>query len=206
MDYSPSFEQIDKLYADARDTFHKEHVGHVYFLGSSLGYYKIGLTTNLTQRFSNFGVKLPFEVWLEEAKLYFDCAFAERFWHVTFGPERVNGEWFKLSPHHLDLFAHSLDDTQTDFKLNILYENNDWLTWDSNVMGELLKDYHNFVPYKKAAINAFYTRHEKDPGPICQYRVRKRITQDMQRGVKDEFDEPLESFDLNKPFTPEAEG
>jgi hypothetical protein len=195
----PTDGEIEKLYLDARNTFYKQHVGHVYIMGMNLGFYKIGLTTDLSKRFSNFGVKLPFEVWLEETKLYFDCAWAERYWHITFSHLRVNGEWFKLEPHHLDTFHHAADDTETDVKLNILYENNDWLPWDANLMANLLKEYPTFILFKKKVIKDFYARNEKDPGPISQYRARWEKRLEPNKYTEADFDKP---FDPNKPFEP----
>lgn len=204
-DNFPTNDDIEKVFLEARTTFYKQRLGWVYVLGTTLGYYKIGFTNDLTKRFSNFGVKLPFEVWLEEAKLYYDCVWAEKYWHMIFSHLFEKGEWFKLKPRDLDLFHYSESDTEADVKLNILYENNDWLPWDEKIMGELLKDYASFIPVKKKAIKDFFAKFDGKPGgPVSQYRLRRIAELNGPQIDPSEFEKP---FDLNKPFNPdEPEG
>lgn len=194
----------EELFLEARTSFHREHTGHVYILGSTLGFYKIGFTNNLFKRFTNFGVKLPFEVWLEDSKIYFDCGYAEKYWHEFFRHKRINGEWFKLEEKDLDYFHHSSDDYDSDFKLNLLYANDQMVPWDRAIMGKVLENYAFFVQYKKAAIQDYYNSYESSPGVTHQYVSRKFTKKDISEDDYDEFDKP---FDLNKPFTPpEPEG
>jgi hypothetical protein len=157
------------------NSFDVEHVGIVYILGSSLGYYKVGFTTNLYKRFTNFGVKLPFEVWLEHAKIYFDCAWAEKFWHYQFDDKRVNGEWFRLNKFDLDKFHYSPSDLTSDAKLSCLYNNSNSTFWESEQAKTLLENYSWKVAYKKAALKDFLDSHLTQPEITRQYLVRKRV-------------------------------
>jgi hypothetical protein len=159
---------------DTLNSFDVEHVGVVYILGSSLGYYKIGLTTNLYKRFTNFGVKLPFEVWLEHAKIYFDCGWAEKYWHYQFQDKRINGEWFKINEFDLDKFHYTPSDTSADAKLNCLYANSNTKLWESDDVRFLLEDYNMKVAYRKAVIQDYLTFQLSQPHIDRHYLVRKQ--------------------------------
>jgi hypothetical protein len=176
--------QIKQLFLLARNTLYKPHVGRVYILGSSLGYYKIGLTTNLVQRFSNFGVKLPFDVWLENSKVYFDCGWAEKYWHLIFDRERVNGEWFQLDSDQLDVFHKSLGDKEIDVKLNHLIYNDGFLPWDVPIMTDVLKGYASFIPERKRLLDQFEEFEISTGYVVHQYRMRKLAEQKAKREEK----------------------
>lgn len=200
----PTPDDIERVYNQARTTYRQQHVGHVYILGSSLGFYKIGLTTNLQQRFSNFGVKLPFDVWLEDCHIYYDCRYAEAYWHIYFGHLRVNGEWFKLDQRDLDTFHNTPDDMRTDFKLQVLYENDDWIPWNVEVMSKVLSDFAAFTQTKKIALAEYYHGHFSR-GPLeTQHDIRQYALKHPEQYGPDEFNQPLNW----KPDddTPEAEG
>jgi hypothetical protein len=173
--------QIKQLFLSARNTFYKAHVGRVYILGSSLGYYKVGLTTNLTQRFSNFGVKLPFDVWLENSKTYFDCGWAEKYWHLMFDRERVNGEWFQLDEFNLRSFDRASDDRDLDVKLNHLIFNDGFLEWDIPIMTEVLKGYATYIPERKRLLAQFEEFEISTGGVMHHYTMRKMAEQKRRR-------------------------
>lgn len=156
------------------NSFDVEHVGHVYCLGSSLGYYKIGYTTNLYRRFTDFGVKLPFDVWLEYCKIYYDCAWGERYWHLSFEDKRVNGEWFKLNEIDLDRFYYTPDDVRADAKFNAIYFNSNIASWKTDNAGGFLKDYHLRIARIKEALFEYYNKSLAQPEITRQYLVRKR--------------------------------
>jgi hypothetical protein len=100
--------------------------GYIYILESSIGYYKIGYTKNLKTRTSDFGVTLPFDVWLLHA---IDVSikkmpYYEKFLHKLFADRRVSGEWFVLDYYALKLLVEffQIDEDLDKFK--------DWLESD----------------------------------------------------------------------------
>lgn len=78
--------------------FSKPKAGFVYLLKSTSGFWKIGKTKNPDNRLKTFGVKLPFEVEYEHLIPCEDHNAAEYSLHQRFEANRVNGEWFDLSP------------------------------------------------------------------------------------------------------------
>lgn len=71
--------------------------GYVYLLQSSIGYYKIGYTSNPTTRAATFAVKLPFDVEFMHFIKTNHMRRAEKQLHDKYAERRVNGEWFTLT-------------------------------------------------------------------------------------------------------------
>lgn len=67
-----------------------------------MGFYKIGVTSNLQNRLRAFQVGNPFEFKVRLLKNCEDCRCVERELHKTFESVRVRGEWFKLNEFDLD--------------------------------------------------------------------------------------------------------
>jgi hypothetical protein len=83
----------------------KGHVyksGYLYLLRSTTGYFKIGRTTDPTNRIKTFEVKLPFEVAYEHVFPTDDMFGMEKALHSRFAEKRVNGEWFALAPDDVE--------------------------------------------------------------------------------------------------------
>lgn len=76
--------------------------GYIYLLQSSTGAYKIGRTKNPDNRLATFGVLLPFEVEYACLIATEDMHSLERSLHGMFASQRINGEWFALSPADVD--------------------------------------------------------------------------------------------------------
>ena len=74
----------------------KKIMGHVYFLKSEYGTYKIGKTKQLGQRISSYK-QLPFTTELVCTVRVSDIGFAEKVFHKLFSEKRDKGEWFKLT-------------------------------------------------------------------------------------------------------------
>ncbi|MGB2748434.1 MAG: GIY-YIG nuclease family protein [Thiofilum sp.] len=89
---------------------YRETSGYVYLLrvvGDNI--YKIGMTTKTPdERVTQFSVKMPFKVEIVETIYYDgDVSILEVFFHNYFtgiGCERINGEWFRLSPEEVSFF------------------------------------------------------------------------------------------------------
>ena len=71
--------------------------GFVYLLQSASGFYKIGRTSNPSNRLATFEVRLPFEVNFIALIETVDMFTLERELHNQFESKRGNGEWFALS-------------------------------------------------------------------------------------------------------------
>lgn len=76
--------------------------GYVYLLQSPTGTYKIGRTKNPADRMHTFSVKLPFEVEYVCVIPTDDRFTLERTLHRKFKAQRVNGEFFRLSPEDVE--------------------------------------------------------------------------------------------------------
>jgi hypothetical protein len=129
------------LALEAQETFNRQHIGHVYVLGSSTGYYKIGQTQNLYRRLKKFEVALPFKVWLEMAIPFFDCIWAEKFFHAHFFEKRLNGEWFSLTYEDL-IFIQNQAEYKEDGKFEFIYELAEQCPWTPEFISEKLGKYH----------------------------------------------------------------
>lgn len=77
-------------------------VGYVYLVGSQHGI-KIGKSVNVKQRTRLFSVKLPFPITVEHYAKFSDYSQAERTLHKHFHSQRLDGEWFDLSPADVEL-------------------------------------------------------------------------------------------------------
>ncbi|VVP17377.1 hypothetical protein PS900_03669 [Pseudomonas fluorescens] len=76
--------------------------GVVYLLKSAYGY-KVGRTRNVPARMRAFGVHLPFIYTIPLCSWFVDCHTAERRYHEMFAGKRINGEWFDLDEHDVQL-------------------------------------------------------------------------------------------------------
>jgi hypothetical protein len=72
--------------------------GYVYLIKSPSGHYKIGRAIDPHDRVRTFGVQLPFEVEIIALIQTDDYVRLEKSLHAYFESQRVNGEWFNLSP------------------------------------------------------------------------------------------------------------
>lgn len=84
-----------------RDRMYQVTPGYVYVIKSEFGY-KIGKTVNLKSRTKLFSVKLPFPIELIHYAWFDDYSQAERNFHERFASQRLEGEWFGLSPEDID--------------------------------------------------------------------------------------------------------
>lgn len=76
--------------------------GFVYLIQYPTGAYKIGRTTNPKDRMKTFSVKLPFEVEYVCVLETDDMYGLESQLHNRFAQNRVNGEWFALTPDEVE--------------------------------------------------------------------------------------------------------
>lgn len=90
-------EQVD----DASNTSTKK--GHVYLLKHNKEY-KIGKSFDVTKRYKQIKVQMPYEG--EEIHVIEtdDPSGIEAYWHNRFKDKRLNGEWFKLSVEDVKIF------------------------------------------------------------------------------------------------------
>jgi hypothetical protein len=83
----------------------KKQDGFVYVI-RFLDFYKIGYTTNPTRRLSDFTkVSLPSSPELIESIQTKYAMFLETILHKKFADQRLNGEWFILTPIDLDFLS-----------------------------------------------------------------------------------------------------
>jgi hypothetical protein len=84
-----------------------EAVGHIYPTGeyvyliqdtSVTGYFKIGKTNNPSRRMYDFGVLLPMQVKVIHVIPCQNMSRLEAELHRQYRDQRINGEWFALSP------------------------------------------------------------------------------------------------------------
>lgn len=78
-----------------------QDAGHIYLLRSGDGYFKIGKTKDLSQRFKALATALPFSVEVLHTISVSHMAWAEQHLHQLFARHRMNGEWFNLSPEQV---------------------------------------------------------------------------------------------------------
>lgn len=102
------WEQQRQLNKQAKETKKAEkrasaaYKGFVYLIQSPTGAYKIGRTTNPNDRMKTFSVKLPFEVDYVCVIQTDDMYGLESQLHNKFAKNRVNGEWFALTPDEVE--------------------------------------------------------------------------------------------------------
>ena len=70
--------------------------GTVYFIGSSDGFIKIGITSDIVERLRNFQVCTPHE--LTVLASFDGDSYQEWEYHQRFADHRVRGEWFRSHP------------------------------------------------------------------------------------------------------------
>lgn len=100
--------------------------GFVYLLGNAvLGWYKIGNTMGAAERAKCISVELPFSVELVHSVETNDRRAAERVMHDRFSGLRLNGEWFQLTPEHVDWFCMverlDVDDAEGERKVTVRF-------------------------------------------------------------------------------------
>lgn len=76
--------------------------GFVYLLQSPTSAYKIGRTNSPEDRMRTFGIQLPFEVEYIALIPTSDMVALERALHSRFASQRINGEWFALTPEDIE--------------------------------------------------------------------------------------------------------
>jgi hypothetical protein len=76
--------------------------GYIYLIKSDTGHYKIGRSKDVFDRIKTFSIKLPFEIELIHQFPADDTLVAEAQLHKNFAQQRVNGEWFDLTPQMVD--------------------------------------------------------------------------------------------------------
>lgn len=81
--------------------------GYVYVIRSPHGY-KIGKSRRLHDRTRLFAVKLPFPIEVVMTGWFPNCSEAERRLHRTFHDKRLEGEWFALDNHDLNVLRDAL--------------------------------------------------------------------------------------------------
>lgn len=82
----------------------RDRPGYVYLISGG-GHYKIGKTSNLHQRHRQVSLKMPFETTLIHAIKTEDMDSLEQDWHNRFAAQRINGEWFNLTPEDVAAFC-----------------------------------------------------------------------------------------------------
>lgn len=79
-------------------------VGFIYLMRAADGCFKIGKSRSPLRREKDFS-GLPFEVGLVHEILADDMDYWEERIHYIFQPERIRGEWFKLSEENVEWFS-----------------------------------------------------------------------------------------------------
>jgi hypothetical protein len=82
--------------------------GYLYVIKLCDEFYKIGCTTDAVSRLRGFNKQFP---WVPELVIVIEIAnvrSVEAFLHSTFKSQRVNGEWFKLSPEDVSFIKSHL--------------------------------------------------------------------------------------------------
>jgi hypothetical protein len=167
---------------EGQNTLNRQNIGFVYILGSSTGYFKIGRTSNLVKRLKTFEVKLPFEVWLELSFAFYDCVWAEKYWHAHFSMKRLNGEWFKLEHKDL-LYFQNYSDEWMDFKLTKLLELEPLCSWDADFKRNLAG--YELTPSERTEIVSAYSWGMKE-----QLKNQTKYRDEFFfRGIKDYFEQ-----------------
>lgn len=88
---------VNSLKAYEPKAMRRKSSGYIYLMPSPLGVYKIGLTTNPTQRKRHFTTMLPFDVEFIALIQSDDIKRLERQLHTKFKSKHYKGEWFHLS-------------------------------------------------------------------------------------------------------------
>lgn len=92
----------EKERKQAKQSSSKTTNGFVYLIQSPTGYYKIGRTKDPNDRIATFSVKLPFEVEYVCVIQTSDMYSLETILHNRYAKQRVNGEWFQLTPEDVE--------------------------------------------------------------------------------------------------------
>lgn len=72
------------------------------------GHYKIGRTTDIVRRLTDFNVKLPFQIGIVLIATCTDPVVLETTLHHHFAEKRVAGEWFSLNDEDLIVLRHMI--------------------------------------------------------------------------------------------------
>jgi hypothetical protein len=83
--------------------------GFIYLLESDFGF-KIGRTKKVSNRLTQFGVLLPFEVTLVHTFYTINMFERERQLHERFRSQRIRGEWFTLTYQDIQLIKCLADE------------------------------------------------------------------------------------------------
>ncbi len=92
----------EQFYTPTRVKTVKKKPGYVYLIQSPTGAYKIGRTSNPANRIKTFSVKLPFEVEYVCVIPTEDMHGLEAQLHALYAEQRINGEWFNLTPDNVE--------------------------------------------------------------------------------------------------------
>jgi len=107
-----------KSFGEKEKEVPKNKPGYVYVIKEYFsGTYKIGLTSNIKARQSQFGVTLPFEWDFINIYKSSDHVLLEEVLHKRFENERVKGEWFNLSDADFTFLNEGI---HTDDELSLL--------------------------------------------------------------------------------------
>jgi hypothetical protein len=88
----------------------KKRPGYVYLLSTDEGYFKIGRSKDVPNRYNTLKIQLPFEVKLVHFFYATDYIQAEAELHEQYGEFRVNGEWFLLTMEHVEIIKANQKD------------------------------------------------------------------------------------------------
>lgn len=86
------------LLSNIRSSSPNQDEAGVYIIKDAAGHYKIGCTSNVSDRLRMFGVKLPFEIELEHFIPTVSYRALERKLHRQYKSKKIRGEWYKLEP------------------------------------------------------------------------------------------------------------
>ena len=101
----------DKQEREQRKLNKGNKVGFVYLVGADNGLHKIGKSVNVTNRVTEFGIKLPVKTWLVHSFQSNQYDKVELQLHEMFADKRSHGEWFNLTPEDIEYFC-SIQDGQ----------------------------------------------------------------------------------------------
>ena len=96
--------EVLRLSSAPRTQPQQDRKGVVYLLRCGV-HCKIGKSTNPEQRYERLKIQLPDKPELVHEITTNDVDYTERHWHLRFGQQRVNGEWFLLSEAEIKEFV-----------------------------------------------------------------------------------------------------
>lgn len=141
--------------------------GWVYVLDNQMGHYKIGKSTDLTNRIRSLKIQLPFPVIVAYVFRDENCHEAERALHKLFAGKRKNGEWFGLDSIH---------------DLGLVMELANWTGWYEIAPNQFVRD----ALYK----HPYVTRREEGPSIASFLEFIEEMPEGIFDGQEDEEDYP----------------